>query len=333
MDLMRGVFLCFALGAILNVLFVLGNSVSEVNQYGGYPGYFSSKNYLGEFSAVALLLSLHETLLPGLRRVVGIVMAVISALLLFLANSKTAIGLTFITPLLAGIVLIIRKVTRISPAILLLSIPISYAVLSKVSGFNMNRLSYIIYGDSTFTGRTIIWDFAFVMMQRRPLLGWGYQSFWLVGTDAPSVVEAPGFVKMMPNAHNGYYDTMLELGNVGYILLLVFIIATLHAVGRVADRNFRRAWLVLSLALFIIIYNYLESLWMRGFEILWVVFVIVTVEIGRYRQAFPRTTAAHGRTKRRGSPGPSAKRPAGPGWNFERSSVTRQSKNENHPKG
>ena len=42
---------------------------------------------------------------------------------------------------------------------------------------------------------------------------------------------------MMPNAHNGYYDTMLEMGYVGLAFLIVFIIATLHAVGRVADRD------------------------------------------------------------------------------------------------
>ena len=63
----------------------------------------------------------------------------------------------------------------------------------------------------------------------------------------------------MPNAHNGYYDTMLEMGYVGLALLVIFIIATLHAIGRVADRDPARAWLVLSLALFIILYNFLES--------------------------------------------------------------------------
>ena len=151
----------------------------------------------------------------------------------------------------------------------------------------MNRVSYMLYGDSTFTGRTIIWDFAQYEIARRPLLGWGYQSFWLVGPDAPSIVEAPGWVKMMPNAHNGYYDTMLEMGYVGYALLVTFIIATLHAVGRVVDRDPARAWLVLSLALYVIFWNYLESLWMRGFEFLWVVFLIVAAEIGRYWQPLP----------------------------------------------
>jgi len=175
-----------------------------------------------------------------------------------------------------------------SPAILLSSIPLCYLVVSSVSNFNMDRVSYILYGDSTFTGRTIIWDFAEREIARSPLVGWGYQCFWLIGPDAPSVVDAPGFVKMMPNAHSGYVDTKLELGYIGYALLLTFIFFTLHGIARVADRDFRRAWLVLSLALYIIIYNGLESLWMRGFEFLWVLFLLVVAEIVRYSQQIQR---------------------------------------------
>jgi exopolysaccharide production protein ExoQ len=291
-DIMRGLFLCFAFASILNFFFVLGGHQVIVT-YGameveiGYPGYFTGKNYLGECAAIAFILSLHEMLNPGLRRALGIVVAIIATLLIFWSDSKTALGLALIAPFLAELTLLTIKLTRISPAIVLLSIPFCYAVLSRISGFNMNRVSYMLYGDSTFTGRTIIWDFAQAEIDRRPLLGWGYQSFWLVGPDAPSIVDAPGWVKSMPNAHNGYYDTMLELGYIGYALLVIFIIATLHAVGRVADRDPARARLVLSLALYIILFNYLESLWMRGFEFLWVVFVILAAEIGRYLQPFP----------------------------------------------
>ena len=256
-DLMRGLFLCFAFASILNVFFVLGNPPSIVMMYGGYPGYFLGKNYLGEFSAIALLLSLHEMLYPGLRRALGIIVVVIATSLLFLSDCKTAFGLALVAPFLAGLTLITGKRMRISPAIILLSIPFCYAVLSSVSGFNINRVSYMLYGDLTFTGRQIIWDFANYMIERRPLLGWGYQSFWLVGPDAPSVVQAPGWVKTMPNAHNGYVDTKLEMGYVGFALLIIFVIATLHAIGRVADRDPARAWLVLSLAVFIIIYKWL----------------------------------------------------------------------------
>jgi exopolysaccharide production protein ExoQ len=308
-DMMRGLFLCFAFSLILNVLFVLGGSVTIV-RYGsrlvniGYEGYFEGKNYLGECAAIAFLLSFHEIFHQGWRRALGIVVFVVATLLLFLSDSKTALGLAFVSPFLSGLTLIVRKTTRISPAIILLSIPVFYVLLSSVSNFNINRLSYMLYGDSTLTGRTIIWDFAQYQIGRSPLLGWGYQSFWLV-PDSPSI-EAPGWVKMMPNSHNGYYDTMLEMGYLGLALLLIFIIATLHAIGRVADRDPARAQLVLSLALFIILYNYLESLWMRGFEFLWVVFVVLAAEIGRYWRPFPLRRAAYrSRSPKPGSPGPS----------------------------
>jgi len=309
-DMMRGLFLCFAFSLILNAFFVLGGSVTIVTYVSGvvnigYQGYFEGKNYLGECASVAFLLSLREILQRGWRRVLGIIVVAIALLLVYLSDSKTALGLAFISPILAGVTLIARKITRISPAIILLSIPLCYALLSSVSNVNFERISYMLYGDSSLTGRTIIWDFANHEIARSPLLGWGYQSFWLV-PDSPAVVEAPGWVKMMPNAHNGYYDTMLEMGYAGLAFLVVFILATLHAIGRVADRDPARGWLVLSLALFIILYNFFESLWMRGFEFLWVVFVILAAEIGRYWRPFPLTRATYGsRSPRPGSPGPS----------------------------
>ena len=306
-DMMRGLFLwCFAPAAILNIFFVMNNSPSIVAELKGYPGFFLGKNYLGEFAAIPFLLALHEMLYSGLRRALGIVVVAIAAWLLFWANSKTAFGLALLVPLLAGLTLLVRKITRISPAVILLSIPLCFVLLSSVSNFSIERLGYMLYGDLSLTGRTVIWDFANNQIARRPLLGWGYQSFWLAGPDAPSIVDAPGWVKTMPDGHNGYVDTKLELGYVGLALLVSFIIATLHGVGRMADRDPARAWLVLSLALFIIVYNFLESLWMRSYEFLWVLFLILAAEIGRYWRPFPLRRAASGsRSPRPGSPGPS----------------------------
>jgi exopolysaccharide production protein ExoQ len=309
-DMMRGLFLCFSFALILNGFFVLDGSVT-IASYGsnlvdiGYQGYFLGKNYLGECAAVAFLLSLHEIVYRGWWRALGIIGVAIAIAFVFLSDSKTALGLIIISPFLAQLTLTVRKITRISPAIILMSIPFCYAIVSNVSHVDvMGRMSYMLYNDSTLTGRTIIWDFAQYEIGRSPLVGWGYQSFWLV-PGSPSI-EAPGWVKMMPNAHNGYYDTMLEMGYAGLAFLIVFIIATLHAVGRVADRDPARAQLVLSLALFIILWNYFESLWMRGFEFLWVVFLIVAAEIGRYWRPLPLRRAAYrSRSPKPGSPGPS----------------------------
>jgi exopolysaccharide production protein ExoQ len=296
-DMMRAVFLCFALALIVNLYFVSQGSV-DMAMYSqglvniGYEGYFNGKNYLGECAAPALLLSLHEILQRGWgRRVFGATMAVIAVALLLLSQSKTAFGLALVCPILAWLTLLARKATRLSPAIILLAIPFCWIVASHVSNFGFPRLSYILYHDSSLSGRIVIWDFTESEIARSPLLGWGYLSFWLV-PNSPAYTEAPGWVKMMPNSHNGYYDTMLETGYIGLAFLLVFILATLHAVGRVADRDPGRARLLLSLAIFSILYNFFESIWMRSFEFLWVLFVIVAAEIGRYWGPFPLRGAA-----------------------------------------
>jgi O-antigen ligase len=280
-DLMRGMFLCFAAGAILNIL--VGHQAPD-----GYSGFLRGKNELGEFSGIAVLLALHETLYPGLRRVFGIAIMVAATLLLLWSESKTSFALALVCPVLAAAIWVLRRAARVSPAITFGSALLCYFVISSVSNINSTYLTQLLYGDSTFTARTVIWDFAFSEIAHRPLFGWGYRSFWLVGTDAPSVVEAPDWVGSMPNGHNGYFDTILDLGYIGLALLMVFIFATLHAIGRIADSERRRAWMMLSVALFIIIHNCLETSWMRGDNTLWMVFVIVAVEAARYARASPR---------------------------------------------
>ena len=287
-DLLRGAFLCFALGTLLNTVVIFQNTTEQVMFYNGYPGYFYGKNYLGQFTAIALILAFHEVFHPGLRRAFGLATALVAALLLYWSNSKTAFGLALLVPTLSGFFLLMARWWRISPALIFLAIPVGYIVLATVTGITFNRLSYIVYGDPTFTGRTTIWAFADYEIARKPLLGWGYQSFWLVGSNAPSVVDAPGWVKMMPNAHNGYRDILLETGYVGLTIALCFIFATIHAIGRLVQRDFTRAWALLSLALFAITVNFLESLWFRGYEFLWVVFLIVVAETVRT----PRRAAA-----------------------------------------
>lgn len=287
-DLMRGVFLCVSVGVSLNVLCLFVDTEANIRELGGYQGYFLGKNYLGEFAAPALLLALHETIRPGGRRGVGIIVAAMATVLLVMSGSKTAFALAFICPILASLILLIRKYGRVSIAIVVASIPLGYICLNMISpNINTGRLSYMIYGESTFTGRTIIWDFAQQEIDRRPLFGWGYQSFWLVGPDGPSRVDSQGFgfVRDMPNAHNGYYDTKLEMGYVGFSLLIAFILSTLHAIGHVADRDPARARIVLWLALYVIIHNCLESLWMRGYEFLWVLFLLLAADIARHSQS------------------------------------------------
>jgi O-antigen ligase len=287
-DIIRGLFLCFALACVLNIPFVLNQEPIVINGVNlGYRGYFPFKGILGECAAVAFLLSLHEMLYRGWRRVLSIVVIVVTIWLVIVSKSKGSLGLAILAPCLAGLTLFIGKKIRISPAIVLLLPLIFYAVLSQINGNSLiNRISWHLYGNYTLSGRTDIWNFASFEIARKPLFGWGYQSFWFVGPGGPSITDAPGWIKNMPSAHNGYLDTQLEMGYMGLVLLVTFIIATLHATRRMVDREPERAWLLLTLAVYIILTNVLETTWMRGMEPLWLLFLIVAAEVGRHWQPF-----------------------------------------------
>ena len=277
-DVMGGVFLCFGFGLILNVL--LGGHAGT-----GYGGYFLDKNAYGQFAAIAFLLALHQVLYRGLRRALGMIVVVIAGIVLYLTNSKTSIGLGFLAPFLAGFTLMTRKMMRISPAIVVF-------IIITLLVFFRDQVGWHVFNDLTFSNRIFIWDFATYEIGRRPLLGWGFQSFWLIGANSPAIVEASAWVKDMPNAHNGYLDTALEMGLVGLALLVIFIMTTLQAIGRVADRDPARAWLMLSLAIFIIFHNLLETSWMRDFA--WMMFALVAAEIGRCWRLYQPTKVTHG---------------------------------------
>jgi O-antigen ligase len=284
-DMIRSLFLCFAFACVLNIAFVINQEPIVIdNVILGYQGYFSFKGILGECAAIAFLLSLHEMLYSGWRRVLGIVVIAIAIWLVIVSKSKGSFGLAILAPCLAGLTLFIGKKMRVSPAIVLLPALFCYAVLSRINGNLINRISWHLYGNYSLSGRSDIWNFVNFEIAKSPLFGWGYQSFWLVGFNGPSIVDAPGWIKGMPSGHNGYLDTQLEMGYIGLALLVAFIITTLHAARRVADREPARAWLLLTLALYVILTNVLETTWMRGMEPLWLLFLIVAAEVGRYWQ-------------------------------------------------
>jgi O-antigen ligase len=289
-DIMRGVFLCFALASFINVYFVLNQPpmLYEDGSMLGYPGYFSFKGILGECAAITFMLSLREILYPGSRRVVAMIAAGIALFLIFPSHSKGSLGFAIIAPCVAAITLLVGRKTRASPAVVLLPIVILYQALVHMPSVNLvERISWYLYGNYNLSGRTVIWDFARQKHELRPLLGWGFGSFWQVGGDGPSLAGCSGWVCAMPSGHSGYWDTTLELGSVGYSFLIIFIMATLHGLKRVQDRDPTLAWLMLTLAIYVIIANMIESVWTRGGDFNWLMFLLVVAEVARFCGPFP----------------------------------------------
>jgi O-antigen ligase len=140
--------------------------------------------------------------------------------LLRLANSATS-TLCLIVGCSIMAYALTRSVTR-SPrrfAVLLATLVVTLLILEL--GFGLSDSIITAVGrDSTLTGRTDLWN-DLLAMAANPVLGAGYESFWL-GDRLNDIWRLHPF---RPNqAHNGYLEIYLNLGAVGLLLVAAVMI-------------------------------------------------------------------------------------------------------------
>lgn len=109
--------------------------------------------------------------------------------------------------------------------------------------------------DLTFTGRTELW--ADVLNVRiNPLLGTGYQSFWL-GARADDLWER--YLFQPRQSHNGYLETYLNGGLLGLFLLLAVMVSIGARLKGELEANNSFAILLFTFWITALFYNFTES--------------------------------------------------------------------------
>ncbi|WP_170253419.1 O-antigen ligase family protein [Ciceribacter naphthalenivorans] len=244
----------------------------------GYEGIYTQKNGLGGVMAFALLILLGSIPMKrGLSRLVLLGTACAAFVVLVLSQSKTSLGLAVMVPVLVFAFVSLAYHLRINAFALLLLLAstglILIAFLSAVTGFGLDDLSMVLFHDTTFTNRTVIWNFVLDVIGRSWLIGQGYSSFWGIGADSIVFREAPSFVSTLLQSHNGYLDVLIETGVIGFALLMILILAALHAAARLVQTDRAMARICLMLVLFAVCHNLLESSWYRSFSQVWMLFI------------------------------------------------------------
>jgi exopolysaccharide production protein ExoQ len=262
-----GVHLCYVIALAVSAIYVLTTPPSPI----GHPGYFTHKQELGLLAAAGVILSSHELLHRGWRRLVAVVAMGLGFWLVFESESKSALAFALVALICSWLIMLLCKKTRLTPAFIIAAIVVASMFVSNP----IERIGYRLYGDPTLTGRTGIWGFANYQISRKPWFGWGFHSYYFVPNSPQN--EAPGYIRQMPSSHSGYLDLKLETGRIGYWIFLVFIYSSLHLLERVRRKAPVRAWCYLSIELFAILINLLDSNWLV-LNPLWMVFLFVVVD-------------------------------------------------------
>jgi exopolysaccharide production protein ExoQ len=208
------------------------------------------------------------------RLVAHAVILVMVIWLLWIANSMTSA-----TCLLMGALLLLASKIRFikqRPAILHLLIATMLAASASVLFLGVSPNALATMGrNPTLTDRTEVWGWLFSLV-RNPLVGTGFESFWL----GPRLAKLWSIYWWHPNeAHNGYIEIYLNLGWIGIALLAMVLITGYRTVMAAYRRDLPMANLRVAYFLVGIAYNFTEAAFFRIQAPAWMFFLFAITNV------------------------------------------------------
>jgi len=159
------------------------------------------------------------------------------------------------------------------PAVLA-TVVIAALCLSLFAIFIAPNLLSVLGRDPTLTGRTEIWNLV-LGMTGNPLLGTGFESFWL-GSRLQTMWSIYWW---HPNeAHNGYIEIFLDLGWMGVALLAVLLLTGLRNTLNAVRQQAEAGGLMLAYFVTVLIYNFTESAF-RELDPIWFVLLLSVIAV------------------------------------------------------
>jgi exopolysaccharide production protein ExoQ len=187
-----------------------------VDDEGGLHGVFAFKNEYARF----IVLTGIVYLCAQTTRKRWFAPAVIIGTYGFLTLARSAGAIINFTILLMALALCgaLRWKPRPKHVALFLAGTLGPAILYVILS-NFAKFTALFGKDPHLTGRTELWRLAWLYIQERPILGYGYDAFW--GNTMPIAIRIRQAVHWdAPHSHNGAIELLLAMGIVGFVLTL-----------------------------------------------------------------------------------------------------------------
>jgi exopolysaccharide production protein ExoQ len=236
---------------------------------GAFRGVFLHKNVLGLFLASVIICALAE--LSGAKsrlfKLLNIVLIATCFQLLAICESATALVISA-AAIVATAVLWLHRRSKFSGPLKLSIIAATMFVITMAGLIWGADLLNLLGREITFTGRTFLWRIAWDSILDRPLLGFGYGTYW-------SAKFGVGWVPW--HAHNGYLDAQLSGGIVllGLIALQTALLIY-RSVSQALAPKTAASWFIVLVAALLPVYNMVESIFIKEFSLPTLLFATAT---------------------------------------------------------
>lgn len=202
----------------------------------GYLGIYASKNALANASALLIIVALALLLdrrLPARWRLPALGSLLMGMLLLVMGKSSGALVSTLGVVLAFGAIVLLQRLAPYVRLVVVAMVVVLATALGFLLSFFAAELSQVFLNltgkDVTLTGRTDLWAVAFQEIAAQPILGVGFQAFWVQGNPLAEQLWAmfgiagrAGF-----HFHNTLISNTVEIGLVGASLQAVIFLAAL----------------------------------------------------------------------------------------------------------
>jgi O-antigen ligase len=188
---------------------------------GDWRGVFGHKN---EASAIMVLFIFIGLFVARVRSIsLGGLIVALALIFLFFSRSKSAIA---VLPLVMVVSVIMGRVRPFAGITLAVSVLVAFNILSVGSIYfePVRNLLDATMADSSFTGRTDIWQFAVDRLAERPITGYGFSAFWGTEEVVYGMSGDASWANTAGHAHNGYLDLALTIGVPGSALVTLWLI-------------------------------------------------------------------------------------------------------------
>jgi len=268
------------LSSVGAALLVPGLGIEEYQGQSVWAGTLASKNTLGFWAAVSVLLSasLACWAISTERRLMYSFIAALSLLCLYQSVSATSL-LALISASLIMIYLHICFNLRLSMvAVVLLGL-----LVGSVIGFALYFIdtAELIGRSGDMTGRGEVWAQTWQLILNRPLTGYGYGTLWFPTDDSIRIQQSlTDFSWTVFHAHNGLLQVASEIGLPLTLLALLMIFQQVIEVGYCQYKRQQPGVLfILGFLVALLLSNYSEARLLTNRELYWIFFIMLPVSM------------------------------------------------------